>query len=288
MTSQEKKTNLIIGKKSFLGENLTNRLSKNEQEVISLSFRPNKLNLFLTDLKNILTNHKIESVFICGSLIEYDDTPSNMHDIILSNIGLPAMVCSSVKKFSIKSKVFMFGTYWQFNEDLEFNPSDIYSATKTSAEECIKHFALDGVKVASIRLYDVYGRGDKRNKIFKLLKDVVKNKKFLDLSKCDQLIHPIHIDDVIDAIIIIDKKINSSFKNKLLSFSLNPKKSLKVMELISLVEEITGFPIFKFINLGAIPRKRQEYFSTINLKGNLQDWQPKVELREGLKEFLEE
>ena len=157
-------SNLIIGLRSFLGKNIEVFLRDRKEIVFDISYRPNKKKSFQDNLERLIQDHKIDSIFICGSKIDYSDSYETIDEIISSNILLPNYVCKAVKKYSPETEIFHFGSYWQFDKRLKLNPSNFYAASKTAAEETMKVFANDGLKISTIRLYDIYGRGDKRGK----------------------------------------------------------------------------------------------------------------------------
>ncbi len=278
-------SNLIIGLRSFLGKNIEVFLRDRKEIVFDISYRPNKKKSFQDNLERLIQDHKIDSIFICGSKIDYSDSYETIDEIISSNILLPNYVCKAVKKYSPETEIFHFGSYWQFDKRLKLNPSNFYAASKTAAEETMKVFANDGLKISTIRLYDIYGRGDKRGKIFNLIKSIKKTKKIIQLTHPDQVINPLQVKDAVEGIFLARKQVRKKKSNgELYEFSLNPQNYVTLKELVSIFEEVDDFPYSNFIHYG-----KKTSYERPRMKINLPKpryWSPSFTLNDGIADLL--
>ena len=66
-----------------------------------------------------------------------------------------------------KQRLINFGTSWQVDEMGNNLPFNAYASSKNSVESFFDHFALNGLRVPTLGLYDTYGPNDKRDKILK-------------------------------------------------------------------------------------------------------------------------
>ena len=133
--------------------------------------------------------------------------------MIDSNIKLGTFILEAMKQHGCKYFI-NTSTYWQHYKNYN-QPICLYAATKKAFEDIIEYYCIDGgIKAISLKLHDVYGYDDHRGK---LLNTLIKNgdsEKVFNLTKGEQKLYMVFIDDVIDAYIealaLIKKDHNSN------------------------------------------------------------------------------
>lgn len=130
-------------------------------------------------------------------------------NIDASSIGNATEACiinftrfiEAAKKANCK-KIIYTGSYWQYDENgSKANPNNLYSAMKNSMDE-IAAFYAHKLDIINLILFDSFGIGDDRKKIWDLINNAAKNETSLKLTKGEQFIAPIYIDDVANAILV--------------------------------------------------------------------------------------
>lgn len=74
--------------------------------------------------------------------------------------------------------------------------SIFYSASKQAGQDLLEHFALRGLKVLQVIMFDTYGEDDTRRKLLKILQDACSRDEEIGTTHGDQEIDLVHIDDV--------------------------------------------------------------------------------------------
>jgi nucleoside-diphosphate-sugar epimerase len=94
------------------------------------------------------------------------------------------------------------GSYWQFDSDGSFAPNSLYAATKQAFEDILKYYQQrHHIPAVTLVLYDTFGQDDVRPKLWQHVIASSKGTE-LSLSPGEQMIHLVHIDDVVDAFIL--------------------------------------------------------------------------------------
>lgn len=280
-------SNVIVGAGSFLGSVLKQKLLNSNEIVFDISFRPGDEESFLKSLKNLLEKENIKNLFICGGSQSSSDKLDTLNDLIQSNIFLPTAICSLVRDISDNTKIIFFGSSWQLSDQLDFSPFNLYASSKQSAENMLEHFAMDGLKICSLRLYDTYGKNDKRSKIVNLIADAIKNNKKLDMSEGKQLIDLIHINDVVDGVMHAVSLLEKKESKSLLKFSLKSGSPIQVREIVRIYERILSRDLNYLFNFGYYPYRKRERFSLPTNDKTPEGWSPKIDIEAGLKSLID-
>ena len=129
---------------------------------------------------------------------KYDDIPK----LIESNILMGTKLLEAMKENSIHNFI-NAGTFAQHYEDAEYNPVDLYGATKQGFEDIIKYYVnFENMKVIKLHIFNTYGSNDKKRRMMALLKETADSGETLKMSPGEQLIDTVYIDDIIDAFML--------------------------------------------------------------------------------------
>ena len=160
--------------------------------------------------------------------------------------------------------------------------SDYGNAKLKTTEHLLSLFKKKSFNGIVVRLFQVYGAGQKQDKIIPyILSNCRSNKKF-KLTKGTQTRDFCHIDDVTRAIFLLLKK-NDNINGQI--FNIASGKDISVRSLAFLIKSMVGLgnPIF-----GKLPLKKNE---VIKSKADIKKikkigWSPKINLKAGIKLLL--
>jgi nucleoside-diphosphate-sugar epimerase len=138
------------------------------------------------------------------------------------------------------------------------------------------------VQIINLKLYDTYGAGDTRPKLFATLKRILQNGEELAMSPGDQKIDILHIDDVVRAFLVCLKSIDQL--PGWASYALSSGHPLKLKELIREFEVVSGGQLN--VKFGLREYRHREVMQPWHTGDQLPNWQPQVNLNSGIKRFL--
>ena len=281
-------TIIVIGAGGFLGSSIVSHLRKRGGRVFTLSYRPEHQREFLAAFEALLIDEEPHAVINAGASQNGKDDPAALEDLVASNIFLPAALASLIRTHSPATCLVTFGTSWQIGEKGEPAPFNAYAASKTASEAFLDHFAQDGIRVASLRLYDTYGPGDKRNKIVNLIADALITGKELPMSPGGQMIDIVYISDVLTAIDVTISHLRGESRGSHCIYAVRSGRPVTIMELLDVMRTIAGVETASFIKPGIYPyRARERFFlypDTVAPPG----WAPQISLKEGVRLVLED
>lgn len=287
---------LITGPTSYVGINLISKLielncfnlSALVRKKTDLSLLPNnkkKIKTLCYDGKSdsidlIFQEHSFDCVIHLAAYSSHEETSENIKKMIDANLRLGIYLLNAMNKNNCKLFI-NTGTYWQ-NYGNNKGPNTLYAATKTAFETIINFYCKNNfLNAITLRLYDVYGPNDHRKK---LINRLIKNNscdEIFDLTKGEQFLYFVHINDVINAYIhtlkIITRK---KFLYNHTSYGVLGNEKFSLKEFVSILEKIRGIK-YK-INWGAKDYLKSQIMDPCRQK-SLIGWKPKISLIEGLK-----
>lgn len=240
------------------------------------------------DIDAVFENDDIFGVVHFASNIVVEHTKEDIDNILDSNIKYGTYLLEASKKCSVKWFI-NTGTFWQNYESEDYNPVNLYAATKEVFQDIAKYYTQTSELIfTTIKLNDTFGPNDTRSKIFNLWDKYSKSGEVLDMSKGEQIIDISYIDDVLNAFkIMIEnlQEVNSSkYNNKSYVVSSNQRMSLK--ELAKLFENVTGRDLN--INWGGRPYREREVMLPLENCKLVPKWKQKYTLEEAIKKTIGE
>lgn len=286
---------LITGVSGYIGSHLAGFLSKYpELDVYGLSrteILDDDIRMLIMDTKvfkldedslhNILSSIRPDVVIHLASCFLTQHTYYDIKNLIQSNIEFPTELLEAMRGVGTK-RIINAGTSWQHYNSECYDPVNLYAATKQAFEDILKYYvSAQDFSAINLKIFDTYGRLDKRKKLISLLDDLSINKKSLDMSPGEQLLDLVHIDDVCEAFRISLERVKELKSNEMLDFAITNENRLSLKDLVKLYEEVNSVKLN--INFGAREyREREVMVPCVNLK-KLPDWNVKVNLHSGLK-----
>ena len=183
------------------------------------------------------------------------------------------------------TKLINVGTAWQNYLNRNYDPVNLYAATKQAMEVIIDYYAnARGVGCVTLRLCDTYGEGDTRKKIFNLLEKAISEKKKLSMSPGSQLIDFVYVNDVVSAFCVAAERVLNMDVSKHEVFAVRSGKPWRLRDVIDLYLKIRGEVVE--IEWGGRPFRTREFLQEWDAGEVLPGWRPSVSLEEGLNRLI--
>ena len=282
---------LIIGGTGFIGYHLAKKCLKKNFKVTSVSKNQPKKIRFLKKVKYIICDinnkkilKKIDNNFdYVVNLGGYVDHRNKQETYRSHYLGLKKLTEIFIKK-KIK-KFIQIGSSMEYGrvkspqkENFNCYPESIYATSKfLSTKHLITLYKKKNFPAVILRLYQVYGPNQDKNRLIPIIIDSCKNNKSFPCSSGEQLRDFLFVDDLIDAILkCLDNKVEGKIIN------IGSGKIIKVKKIINQIVNFykAGKPLF-----GKIKLRKEEmlevYPSLLNARKFL-GWKPKVSFNGGI------
>ena len=291
---------LVTGATGFIGQNLVKVLLDKNYEVhcivransnisnISQKVTIFKYNENIDSLIKYFDAQKFDGLIHLASLFLATHTKDDISNLISSNIKFGTELLEACKVSDVKWFI-NTGTFWQNYENEDYNPVNLYAATKEAFENIAKYYIeTSNLIFTTIKLNDTFGANDTRNKVFNIWNKISKSGEILDMSVGEQIIDISYIDDVVLAYEVLITHLSSDqkedFKSKEFVVTNNEKMSLK--ELSRVFEEATNTRLN--IKWGARPYREREVMHPYSNGIKVPNWNQKYTLKEAIKKTIGE
>lgn len=285
---------ILSGATGFIGSHLLRRLLNEGHEVAIISRKTSsykkisdikdKLDIFeydgdIEELINFYKKVKPDITVHLASLYITEHTSKEVGKLIDSNINFSTQLLEAMNSSGCK-KIINTSTSWQHYNNENYNPINLYAATKEAFETIIKFYveAMD-FKCISLELFDTYGKNDSRNKILNLLSKYSAEKTILNMSKGEQILDLTYIDDVVEAYVCASDLLLAMDEKYFEKYMVSGER-ISLKNLVNLYEEKTGENIF--INWGAREYRKREMMVPWSKGKILKNWKAKTSLEDGI------
>jgi nucleoside-diphosphate-sugar epimerase len=285
---------LVTGATGFIGQNLIkllldkdydihcivrkkSNISKVDSRAIKFEYDEN-----IDSLLEYFQNEKFDGVVHLASLFLASHSKDDISNLISSNIKFGVELLEASTKSNVKWFI-NTGTFWQNFENENYNPVNLYAATKEAFKNIAKFYTQTSDLIfTTIKLNDTFGSNDRRNKIFNLWSTIAKSGETLEMSAGEQIIDIMYIEDVISAYEILINNLNSSknkeFKNKEFVVTNRDKKTLK--NLSKVFEDAINSRLN--IKWGKRPYRDREVMIPYNKGVVVPNWEQKFSIQEAI------
>lgn len=197
-----------------------------------------------------------------------------------SNLLFPTLLLEAMHKCGVRNLV-NTGTSWQNYENHAYKPVNLYAATKEAFEK-LALFYTDayGIKMTTLRLFDTYGPGDKRKKLFYLLRETARSGAVLNMSPGEQIINAVYGEDVAAAFLLAGEELLASDAPANRVYGVSAAKLLTLRELVTVYSAVTEHAVN--VNWGALPYRPREVMSPWTDFVAVPGWQEKTSLAGGI------
>lgn len=289
---------LVTGGTGFIGRNLTRILLDNKYDVHCIvrigsdtSLLDNRIKIFKynNDIDSLITyfnNEKFDGVVHLASLYLTTHFRHDISNLIFSNIQFGVEILEACKAAAVKWFI-NTGTTWQHYKNEEYNPVNLYAATKEAFIKIAKYYTeTSNLIFTTLKLSDTYGPNDTRNKIFNLWLKISKSGEILEMSHGEQIVDIVFIEDVLNAYLIMINYLMSDRSNEynLKSFVIKSKEQKSLKELAKIFETVTSSKLN--IKWGAKPYREREVMLPYKNGEMVPGWEPRYTVAEGIKKMV--
>jgi nucleoside-diphosphate-sugar epimerase len=296
MSEQTVRTALLTGATGFIGGHLARALLKEGWD-LHVIVRPEfgsatledilpQLHLHTHDgsteqLLQIVADCSPDVVFHLASLFLAQHSPSDIAQLVQSNVTFATQLTESMVQNN-SWRLINTGTSWEHYESAAYNPVNLYAATKQAFQSILAYYlATTPLKAITLKLFDTYGPGDPRPKLFALLQKVAAEGKPLAMSQGEQLIDLVYIDDIVRAYLMAADCLLAGEVVGHEQYAVSSGKPLRLRELVELYSKVTGKKLP--IQWGARPYRQREVMIPWHNGTALAGWRPEVDLIEGIR-----
>ncbi|MCA6216840.1 NAD-dependent epimerase/dehydratase family protein [Ideonella sp. B7] len=231
----------VIGGNGFLGRHVSAWLEKDGVVRKAPAYDDaNPANWQATVLED-MRQFSPDVVLIPGASQAMGDDATAIQALIASNCVLPCLVAEQMLEHSPNSTLVVFGTSWQFADSNVFRPFNLYAASKQAGQDLLTHYALRGLKILQLIMFDTYGEDDSRRKLLKILQDACARGEEIGTTPGEQEIDLVHVDDACAGIVSAIREVQGWDPSQgVMVRGLGSGKPIRVKELISRVSERAG------------------------------------------------
>lgn len=288
---------LLTGVTGFIGANLgyylseqgyaTHGIIRHPIKEQSLKKQLDKVNLHLLEnndnLNRIISSVKPDLVIHLASRYLTNHDYSQISDLIKSNIEFPCKLLEAMDMNGVK-KFINTGTSWQHYNSSNYDPVNLYAATKQAFEDLMQYYInAKSFSCINLKLFDTYGPNDNRGKLISLFDRIASNGETLSMSQGLQQINLVHIHDVCRAYqqsinLLIDCKNNY---NEV--FGVFSDDNLTLRNIASIYEKVNKVSLN--IKWGELPYREREVMTPCQNLKKIPGWSTKIDIEYGLNKI---
>lgn len=219
-------------------------------------------------------------VFHLAAETVVEHRPAQIKSLLDSNILLGTQVLEAMI-YSGCQNLINTGSYWQHFQSQDYNPVNLYAATKEAFECILRYYTECGsIRAVTLKLFDVYGPQDERHKLFSQLEQAFLSHETLAISPGDQKLDFVYIDDVIRAYLhAADLMAKLGLKSGP-DYAVSSGKHITLRKAVEVYQRATGRKIK--VQFGGRPYRKREVM--VPWKGKtLPGWRAKIDLETGIR-----
>ena len=225
-----------------------------------------------------LNTSKPELVVHISSLFIAQHKQEDVPQLIESNINFPVQLLEAMNQLGIKQFI-NTGTSWQHFNNEDYNPVNLYAATKQAFESLLAFYVeSQGLKAITLKLFDTYGPGDFRPKLFSLLRKAARTGETLRMSPGQQVLDLVYIDNVLEAYKIAIEQLSVIQKSE--NYAVSSLTTISLRDLVKIYSETVDRKVN--VDWGGLPYRAREVFLPWTNYKLIPSWMNEVSFREGI------
>lgn len=175
-------------------------------------------------------------VFHLASLFLSKHKPDHIDALVDANLRFGMHLLEAMHHHNVM-RLINTGTSWQHYNNADYDPVNLYAATKHAFESIIDYYC-NAHKLAAItlKLFDTYGSNDGRMKIISLLINSINENLDLDLTDGTQHLNIVYVQDVCEALEAAATQTQNS-NSQHLRFGVHGNETLSILKIASIVQE---------------------------------------------------
>jgi len=144
----------------------------------------------------LFSEARYDLVFHLASVFLSEHKPEQIRPMLEANLTFGCHLLEAMAASGCRLLV-NTGTSWQHYENADYNPVNLYAATKQAFEDLARYYVeAKGVRMITLKLFDTYGENDPRPKLFPMLAKIAKTQEVLKMSPGEQWVDFVHVDAV--------------------------------------------------------------------------------------------
>ena len=289
---------LITGASGFIGRALVSRLLADECDIAVL-VRASKRDRAVAalggqcevipddqDTEKLTARLDAWEPDLCLHLATYYVNNARAADIwplVDSNVAFGARLAHAFSEAGGQTLIYT-STFSQHRNGEAYEPTILYAAMKEAFADILRYYtSADRFRVVDLQLFDTYGPGDPRPKIWNLLARAAETGEPLDTTEGQQILSPLHVSDAVGALVHAIG-LSASLARGYHEFRVTGPRSLRLRDAVALFSKANDITIP--VNWGARPYSGNEMFEPWDYGEPLPGWSPAVALEDGLRELL--
>ena len=285
---------LVTGASGYIGSELVTKLTglgcsvavikRASSNLTSLNHVLDKIGIYECDSSTesvikIVKDCNPDVVVHLASLFIAEHKSADIENLIASNLLFSTQIVEAMKHNNVKFLV-NTGTSWEHFNNSKYNPVCLYAATKHAFESILEYYVqTSDLRVITLKLFDTYGPRDTRPKLIPFLQKLALTGEKLAMSKGQQLIDIVYIDDVIEAFVLSMKRLRSLEPKSNESYAVSSSDPITLKDLVLIFQEASGLKMN--INWGMREYRAREVMIPWNDGCDIPGWRPEVGLLEG-------
>ena len=274
---------IISGAGGFIGHSLSGRLRRSQCSVFEMTATTGDISDASTWLK--LPAGRV-LIHLAGKSY-VPDSWSNQADFLRVNvIGTQNAIdfCIRHKMKMVYVSAYLYGVpeYFPIPENHPVKPNNPYASSKYMAEQlCEFSHKYNNLSVAILRLFNVYGPGQRSSFLIPSLFEQVAGGGRITVNDLDPRRDYVYIDDVIEAIILAAQNMPS-----FTILNIGSGHSISVREVVEDIQGVCGTNLPVFSREIVRDQEISNVVADVGLAEKLIGWRPQISFNEGLRRIF--
>jgi len=286
---------LVTGASGYIGSHLARRLVADGWEVHVL-LRHGAQDALLAPVRERIAIHRIgsdtagiveavrlaapDAVFHLAAAFVAEHGPGDVAPLVEANLLFGTQLLEAMHANGVRLLV-NTGTAWQHYGNRDYDPVNLYAATKQAFEAILAYYVnAHGFAAATLVLFDTYGPDDPRPKLMRALWQAAARGAPLDMTSGEQMLDMVFVDDVVEAFLAAEHSLRAGAPG-LVRYGVSSGTPLRLKDLVACFEAAAGLPLD--VRWGARPDRRRDPLAPWTGFVAPPGWRPRVSLMDGLR-----